>query len=260
MLNIQNLKLSFGDKEVLKGVDLTVNKGDVVTFIGPSGTGKTTILKCVNYLVEPQEGQMQLSDINVDFQKINKKDILQLRRNTAMVFQQFNLFKNKTVVENVMDAQIVVQKKSKKEAYEKSMDLLGKVGLLEKEKEYPSKLSGGQQQRVSIARALAVEPEVVLFDEPTSSLDPELVSEVLKVIERVAKTGVTILLVTHEMNFARKISNKVVFMENGVVVEEGPPEQIFENSQNERTKQFLKNYYAESAEAKESAETVSTIK
>src|SRR5699024_8436974 len=248
MLNIQNLKLSFGDKEVLKGVDLDVNKGDVVTFIGPSGTGKTTILKCINYLVEPSEGQMQLSDIDVDFQNITKKEILQLRRNTAMVFQQFNLFKNKTVVENVMDAQIAVQKKSKKEAHEKSMDLLKKVGLLDKEKEYPSKLSGGQQQRVSIARALAVEPEIVLFDEPTSSLDPELVTEVLKVIERVAKTGVNILLVTHEMDFARKISNKVVFMEAGKVVEQGPPDQIFENSQNERTKQFLKNYYAEAAE------------
>lgn len=243
MLNLQNLKIAFGDKEVLKGVDLDVEKGDVVTFIGPSGTGKTTILKCINYLVEPDEGKMQLSDINVDFTNIKKKEILSLRRNTAMVFQQFNLFKNKTVVENVMDAQIAVQKKNKKEAYEKSIDLLGKVGLLEKENEYPSKLSGGQQQRVSIARALAVEPDLVLFDEPTSSLDPELVTEVLKVIERVAQTGVTILLVTHEMDFARKISNKVVFMENGKVVEQGPPEQIFENSQNERTKQFLRNYY-----------------
>ncbi|MDN7245181.1 amino acid ABC transporter ATP-binding protein [Planococcus shenhongbingii] len=251
MLDIQNLKVSFGDVEVLKGVDLTVNKGDVVTFIGPSGTGKTTILKCINYLVEPDEGQMQLSNLSVDFKNINKKEILQLRRNTAMVFQQFNLFKNKTVVENVMDAQIAVQKKSKKEAYEKSIDLLEKVGLLEKENEYPSRLSGGQQQRVSIARALAVEPEVILFDEPTSSLDPELVTEVLKVIERVAKTGVTILLVTHEMDFARKVSNKIVFMEKGKIVEEGPPEQIFENSQNERTKQFLKNYYAEAAEAVE---------
>ncbi|KAA0955370.1 amino acid ABC transporter ATP-binding protein [Sporosarcina sp. ANT_H38] len=251
MLTIQNLKVSFGDVEVLKGVDLTVNKGDVVTFIGPSGTGKTTILKCINYLVEPDEGQMQLSDISVDFKNINKKEILQLRRNTAMVFQQFNLFKNKTVVENVMDAQIAVQKKSKKEAYEKSIGLLEKVGLLEKANEYPSRLSGGQQQRVSIARALAVEPEVILFDEPTSSLDPELVSEVLKVIESVAKTGVTILLVTHEMDFARKVSNKIVFMEKGKIVEEGPPKQIFENSQNERTKQFLKNYYVEAAEAME---------
>ncbi|UOQ95114.1 amino acid ABC transporter ATP-binding protein [Halobacillus shinanisalinarum] len=254
MLNIQNLKVSFGDKEVLKGVDLTVNKGDVVTFIGPSGTGKTTILKCINYLVEPDEGQMQLLDVSADFKNINKKEILQLRRNTAMVFQQFNLFKNKTVVENVMDAQITVQKKSKKEAYEKSIDLLEKVGLLEKENEYPSRLSGGQQQRVSIARALAVEPEVILFDEPTSSLDPELVAEVLKVIESVAKTGVTILLVTHEMSFARKVSNKIVFMEKGKIVEEGSPEQIFENSQNERTKQFLKNYYAEAAEMMEATQ------
>lgn len=249
MLDIQNLRVSFGDVEVLKGVDLAVHKGDVVTFIGPSGTGKTTILKCINYLVEPDEGQMQLSNLAVDFKIINKKEILQLRRNTAMVFQQFNLFKNKTVVENVMDAQIAVQKKPKKVAYEKSMDLLKKVGLAEKANEYPSRLSGGQQQRVSIARALAVEPEVILFDEPTSSLDPELVAEVLKVIEKVAKTGVTILLVTHEMDFARKVSNKIVFMEKGNIVEEGTPEQIFENAQNERTKQFLKNYYAEAVEA-----------
>lgn len=248
MLAIQNLKVSFGDKEVLKGVDLQVNKGDVVTFIGPSGTGKTTILKCVNYLVEPDEGQMQLADVSVDFKKIHKKEVLQLRRNTAMVFQQFNLFKNKTVVENVMDAQIAVQKKSKKEAYEKSIDLLKKVGLLEKKDEYPSRLSGGQQQRVSIARALAVEPDVVLFDEPTSSLDPELVAEVLKVIERVAQTGVTILLVTHEMDFARKVSNKIVFMEKGHIVEQGSPEEIFEQSQNERTRQFLKHYYPEAIE------------
>lgn len=248
MLAIQNLKVSFGDKEVLKGVDLQVNKGDVVTFIGPSGTGKTTILKCVNYLVEPDEGQMQLADVSVDFKKIHKKEVLQLRRNTAMVFQQFNLFKNKTVVENVMDAQIAVQKKSKKEAYERSVDLLEKVGLLEKKDEYPSRLSGGQQQRVSIARALAVEPDVVLFDEPTSSLDPELVAEVLKVIERVAQTGVTILLVTHEMDFARKVSNKIVFMEKGHVVEQGTPEEIFEQSQNERTRQFLKHYYPEAVE------------
>jgi len=243
MLEFNNLKLSFGDKEVLKGVDLNVNQGDVVTFIGPSGTGKTTILKCVNYLVEPDEGTMHLADMSVDFKKINKKEILSLRRKTAMVFQQFNLFKNKTVVENVMDAQIVVHNKSKKEAYEKSMELLDKVGLCDKENEYPSRLSGGQQQRVSIARALAVNPEIVLFDEPTSALDPELVNDVLGVIEKVAKTGVTILLVTHEMDFARKISNKVVFMENGHVVEEGPPEQIFENSQNERTKQFLSKFY-----------------
>ncbi|MFD1040585.1 amino acid ABC transporter ATP-binding protein [Virgibacillus byunsanensis] len=243
MLNIHNLRLSFGDNEVLKGVDLSIDKGDVVTFIGPSGTGKTTILKCINYLVKPDEGEIDIADLHFNYKTIKKKDILKLRRKTAMVFQHFNIFKTKTVIQNVMDAQMVVQKKSKKEAYEKSIEEIRRVGLLDKENEYPSKLSGGQLQRVGIARALAVEPEVILFDEPTSSLDPELVGEVLNVIEDVAKSGMTILLVTHEMDFAKKISNKVVFMDQGKVVEEGSPLQIFENSTHKRTRQFLKSFY-----------------
>lgn len=245
MLTINNLRISFDHNEVLKGINLSVNKGDVVTFIGPSGTGKTTLLRCINYLEKPDDGEVILSGVHLNFKSIHKKNILNLRRKTAMVFQQFNLFKHKTVVENVMDAQIVVQKKSKKEAYEKSIIELERVGLLDKKDMYPSRLSGGQQQRVSIARALALEPEVILFDEPTSALDPELVDEVLKVIENVAKSGITILLVTHEMRFARNISTRVVFMDKGHIVEEGTPSQIFENSNQLRTREFLKSFYGD---------------
>lgn len=245
MLSVKNLRISFGDNEVLKGIDIEVAKGEVVTFIGPSGTGKTTLLRCINLLERPQEGEIHLAGIHLNYKSINKKDILKLRRKTAMVFQQFNLFRHKTVIENVMDAQIAVQKKSKKEAYEKSCIELERVGLLDKKDEYPVRLSGGQQQRVSIARALALEPEVILFDEPTSALDPELVNEVLRVIENVADTGITILLVTHEMQFAQKISSRVVFMDKGKIVEEGPPSQIFHNSTQTRTREFLRSFYEE---------------
>ncbi|MFD1067519.1 amino acid ABC transporter ATP-binding protein [Oceanobacillus locisalsi] len=251
MLTVHNLKLSFGNHAVLKGIDLDVNKGDVVTFIGPSGTGKTSLLRCINYLEKPEDGEISIGDIKLDYKSVHKKDILQLRRKSAMVFQQFHLFKHKTVVENVMDAQIAVQKKKKKEAYDKSIEELEKVGLLDKKDVYPSQLSGGQQQRVSIARALALEPEVILFDEPTSALDPELVGEVLKVIETVAKTGVTILLVTHEMSFAQKISTKVVFMDKGNIVEEGPPSQIFEHSEHQRTREFLRSIYRDEEQTTE---------
>lgn len=243
MLSIRDLRLSFKENEILKGINIDVNKGDVVTLIGPSGTGKTTLLRCINYLEKPTTGNITLGDLSLNYKKITKKEILTLRRKTAMVFQQYNLFKNKTVIENVMEPQLIVQKKSKKEAYENSVEQLDKVGLIDKLDSYPSQLSGGQQQRVSIARALALKPEVVLFDEPTSALDPELVGEVLKVIEAVAKSGMTIVLVTHEMSFAQKISTKIVFMDKGNIVEEGPPKAIFEDSTSPRTREFLNHFY-----------------
>ncbi|CAM2785170.1 amino acid ABC transporter ATP-binding protein [Salinicoccus roseus] len=243
MLNIENLNLSFGDHKVLDDISLEVKKGEVITFIGPSGTGKTSLLRCINLLEKPESGRITLGGDTYDFSSITKKETLALRRKTAMVFQQYNLFKNKTVLENVMDAQIVVQKKSKKAAHDKSMEELTRVGLEAKADAYPHQLSGGQQQRVSIARALAVEPEVILFDEPTSALDPELVGEVLKAIGEVADSGMTIILVTHEMSFAKDISDRVIFMDQGRVAEEGPPEQIFNHSENARTQQFLRKFY-----------------
>ncbi|MDM5227244.1 amino acid ABC transporter ATP-binding protein [Cytobacillus sp. NJ13] len=250
MLHVKNLHVSYNQKEVLKGINLSVEKGEVVSFIGPSGTGKTTLLKCINYLEKPQQGEIQIGDLRLNYQSLSKQDTLKLRRKTAMVFQMFNIFKHKTVIQNVMDAQIAVQKKSKNEAYAMSLKQLEKVGLKDKINEYPSRLSGGQLQRVGIARGLALEPELILFDEPTSALDPELVEEVLKVIEDVAKSGMTTLLVTHEMDFAKRISDKVVFMENGHIVEVGTPEQIFEKSVNVRTRQFLKKIYAEQDQQK----------
>lgn len=246
LLELKNIHKSFNNIEVLKGISLKINTGEVVSLIGPSGTGKTTLLRCINYLEEPDSGEVNLSGFHLKYAtntKVKRKDVLNLRRKTAMVFQHYNLFKNKTVIQNVMEAQVVVQKKSKKVAHEKAIEELKRVGLIDKVDYYPYQLSGGQQQRVGIARALAVDPEVILFDEPTSALDPELVDEVLSAIADVAKTGMTILLVTHEMNFARSISDKVVFMEHGNIVEEGSPDQIFVNSSNVRTRQFLKKYY-----------------
>ncbi|OXM86213.1 amino acid ABC transporter ATP-binding protein [Paenibacillus rigui] len=240
MIRLNNIHKSFGKVKVLNGIHLTVEKGDVVVILGPSGSGKTTLLRCINYLERPGEGEVTIGDFTVNCKHPGKQDILKLRRKTAMVFQHYNLFKHKTVLENVMEGLVTARKVPKDEARARSLEVLDKVGLSGKINDYPSQLSGGQQQRVGIARALALNPEVILFDEPTSALDPELVGEVLSVIRKIAKEGVTMIVVTHEMSFAREVSNHVVFMDGGVIVEEGKPEQIFSQPKEERTKQFLK--------------------
>ncbi|MGG4046550.1 amino acid ABC transporter ATP-binding protein [Paenibacillus favisporus] len=240
MIKLTNISKSFGRNPVLKSIDLTVNKGEVVVILGPSGSGKTTLLRCVNYLEKPSGGEIAIGDFQMNAEHAAKKDIHALRQKTAMVFQQYNLFKHKTAIENVMEGLVIVKKIPKDEARKRSAALLEKVGLAGKLDAYPSQLSGGQQQRVGIARALALEPEVILFDEPTSALDPELVGEVLEVIRKIAKEGITMIVVTHEMGFARDVANHVVFMDGGVIVEEGPPAQLFNHPREERTKQFLK--------------------
>lgn len=239
MLELNDITLSYGSTPILKGVNLSVNRGDVVSIIGPSGTGKTTLLRCINYLAKPSSGNIVFDDIRMDYQSADKAAIQAIRLRTAMVFQQFNVFKNMTVLENVMDPLVVVQRKSKEEAREIARQELERVGLSAKLDNYPSQLSGGQLQRTGIARALAVRPDVILFDEPTSSLDPELVGEVLKVIKDVTSSGITSLLVTHEMQFAKSISNRIVFMDQGVVAAEGSPADIFDNPSTPRLAQFL---------------------
>jgi L-cystine transport system ATP-binding protein len=239
MLELKNIKQSYGSAQILNGVNLSVKRGDVVTIIGPSGTGKTTLLRCINYLAKPSSGTIRLDDIEMDYQSVDKTAVQAIRLRTAMVFQQFNVFKNMTVIQNVMDPLVVVQRKSKDLARKIALQELERVGLSEKQDAYPSQLSGGQLQRVGIARALAVQPEVILFDEPTSSLDPELVGEVLKVIKDVTSSGITSLLVTHEMQFAKSISNRIVFMDQGVVAAEGSPSEIFDTPSVPRLAQFL---------------------
>lgn len=240
MIEIKGIHKSFGKNEVLKGANIKVEKGEVVVILGPSGSGKTTLLRCINFLEKADDGELTLGDIKVNLKNAKKSEILKLRKKTAMVFQSYNLFHNKTAIQNVMEGLVVARKVSKSEAEETSKKLLDKVGLNGKYDFYPVQLSGGQQQRVGIARALALNPEVILFDEPTSALDPELVGEVLSVMKQVAEEGITMIVVTHEMSFAHDIANKVIFMEGGVVVEEGTPEEIFTNPKEERTKQFLK--------------------
>lgn len=239
MLKVTNVHKKFGKNEILKGVDLTVNKGDVVVILGPSGSGKTTFLRCLDFLETADSGEMDFDDIHIDFSHANKKSILDVRRKTGFVFQNYNLFANKTVLENVMEGLVVARKIPKEQAKTIAEDALKKVGLLERKDFYPSQLSGGQQQRVGIARAVATNPDVVFFDEPTSALDPELVGEVLNVIKNLAKDGTTMIVVTHEMSFAEEVATQVVFMDGGVVVEKGTSKEIFYNPKEERTKKFL---------------------
>ncbi|KMY49157.1 amino acid ABC transporter ATP-binding protein [Peribacillus loiseleuriae] len=240
MIQLRNIQKSFGNQLVLKGIDLTVNKGEVVSILGPSGSGKTTLLRCINFLERPNEGEVMVDDFTVNSKQASKKEILTLRKKTAMVFQQYNLFKHKTVMENVMEGLLVVQKSSKETARKLAMEVLAKVGLTEKANAYPVQLSGGQQQRVGIARALALNPEVILLDEPTSALDPELVGEVLEVIKRIADEGITMIIVTHEVSFAKDVSDYIVFMDQGEIIEEGTPTVIFNYPKEERTKRFFK--------------------
>lgn len=239
MIKITHLKKAFGKQEVLKDVSFQIEKGQVVTILGPSGSGKTTFLRCINFLEKADEGQLIFDDSIIDLKKVTKKEILNIRRRTAFVFQNYGLFSHKTALQNVMEGLIVVQKLPKDEARKKAESALQWVGMLDKKDFYPSQLSGGQQQRVGIARAVALKPEVILLDEPTSALDPELVGETLSVIKRVAKKGITMIIVTHEMSFAEEVSDKVVFMDGGVVVEEGNPEEIFLSPKEKRTQEFL---------------------
>lgn len=235
MIEIKNLHKSFGHVEVLKGVDVSIEEKKVVVIIGPSGSGKSTLLRCMNYLEEPTSG-----DITVDNMKLDKHaDINKIRENIGMVFQRFNLFPHMTVLENIVLAPTKVLKISRDEAISTAMDLLQRVGLKEKANSYPSQLSGGQQQRVAIARALAMKPKVMLFDEPTSALDPEMVTEVLDVMKSLANQGMTMVVVTHEMGFAREVGDRVLFVDEGRIIEEGTPKEIFENPKQERTKLFL---------------------
>jgi L-cystine transport system ATP-binding protein len=240
LIRITNLHKKFGEKEVLRGIDLTVQDGQTVAVIGPSGSGKTTLLRCFNCLEHSDEGELTIDDFHVSLKKHSSRDTLTVRRKTAMVFQQYNLFRNMNALRNVELGLRVAQKKKQSQAEAEAKSALERVGLGEYFERYPSELSGGQQQRVGIARALALNPRIILFDEPTSALDPEWVGEVLAVIKQLADQGQTMLIVSHEMNFVRKIADHVVFIDEGLVVEEGPSEEVFVHPKKERTIQFLR--------------------
>jgi len=238
-VEIQNLSKKFGNNIILDQISLEVNKGDVVAIIGPSGTGKSTFLRCLNLLEKPESGDISFDGNKFDLTDKSRKRQLELRQYTEMVFQQFNLFRQKTALENVMEGLIVVKKKSREEARKIAEEQLFKVGMSDRKNHYPVHLSGGQQQRVAIARALAMEPELLLMDEPTSALDPELVGEVLNTIKKVSQEGNTILLVTHEMNFVKSAANRVIFLENGKIIEQGTPREIFGHPSSKRLQDFL---------------------
>ena len=240
LLEIKDIHKSFGNLNVLNGMDLTVNKGDVIAILGPSGSGKTTLLRCINYLETADTGTMIFNGKSYDLSNTSKKDVAQLRKHTGFVFQNYNLFANKTALQNVTLGLTVARNVSKEEANRIGMQMLEKVGMKDRADHYPSQLSGGQQQRVAIARALATSPDIIFFDEPTSALDPELIQEVLSVMKTLANEGMTMVVVTHEMSFAKNVSSHVILMEKGKIIEEGNSKDFFENPQQERAKEFLR--------------------
>ena len=239
MLEVEHVSKKFKDHQVLVDVNLKVNQGDVVVILGPSGSGKTTFLRCLNHLEKADTGRLTLGEKEYDLAKLSKKEILEIRQKTAFVFQHYNLFANKTALENILEGLIVARKIPKEEALQRAESALEKVGLLAYKDYYPTQLSGGQQQRIGIARAIAVKPDVILLDEPTSALDPELVGDVLAVMKQLAQEGVTMVVVTHEMGFARDVANHVIFMDGGHIIEENEPNEFFNSPKEERTKQFL---------------------
>lgn len=241
MIEVKKLNKSYGGAHVLKGIDLKVDESEVVVFIGASGSGKSTLLRCLNFLEIPDSGEICFAGKKVDPEK---SDLNQMRQEVGMVFQHFHLFPHRTVLENLIEAPVHVKKMKKEEAQKRALELLEKVGLGDKAHVYPYSMSGGQKQRVAIARALAMQPKVMLFDEPTSALDPELVGEVLAVMKELAREGMTMVIVTHEMGFAREVADQVMFLDEGVIIESGSPEQIFEAPREERTRQFLRQVYS----------------
>lgn len=240
MIELRNLSKKFGERTILKNLSMRINEGETISIIGPSGAGKSTFLRCINLLETPDSLEMDIDNLSVSVPGISKKQTLMVRRKTSMVFQQYNLFKNKTAIENVMEPLITVKNLQKEVAYDISLKALKSVGMQEKINSFPKQLSGGQQQRVGIARAAAIEPKIMLFDEPTSSLDPESIQEILELIKEQRDKGYTMLIVTHEMNFARQVSDRIFVMENGSFIESGSPEEIFNRSDNPRIKEFLK--------------------
>lgn len=240
MIAVKNVRKSFGEQEILKGVDLSVNQGEVIAILGPSGSGKTTLLRCMNFLEQADGGTMIFGDENLILSRVSRKDITRIRRKTAFVFQNYNLFRNKTALQNVTEGLIIARRIPKEQAVKIGKEALDKVGLSDRYDYYPSQLSGGQQQRVAIARAMATKPEIIFFDEPTSALDPELTGEVLSVMRQLAQEGMTMLMVTHEIGFAKSVSTKAVFMENGIIVETGDSQSFFTHPREERTRAFLR--------------------
>ncbi|MGP4843469.1 amino acid ABC transporter ATP-binding protein [Marinobacter sp. 1Y8] len=245
MIKLLGLSKKFGDTSVLNGIDMTIAKGEIVVIIGPSGTGKSTLLRCINFLEQPSGGEITVGDLTVDVCKATRKEILALRRATAFVFQNYALFANKTALDNIAERLIVIDRWPKEKAKKRAMEILQRIGMETKADAYPASLSGGQQQRVGIGRAMATGAEVILFDEPTSSLDPEWVDEVLSLMKQLAQERQTMLVVTHEMAFARDVADRVVFIDEGRIVEQGPPSELFSNPQDPRTRDFLKKILAD---------------